>query len=85
MPFAEADQPVVYVATGTIVRLTQGQVDAVVEAMRAVEGARFVWSLPKVSGGGVWWGAALPEQAQYPGSFHPPIQPQILPLSFHRF
>lgn len=44
---AKAGEPVVYVATGTIAKPTQQQVDAITSAMRDVEGARFVWALPK--------------------------------------
>jgi len=46
-PPSEAGEPVVYVATGTIAKPTQQQVDAITSAMRDVEGARFVWALPK--------------------------------------
>jgi hypothetical protein len=46
-PHADAGEPAVYVATGTLVPPSQEQVAAIAGAMHAVEGARFIWSLPK--------------------------------------
>lgn len=43
----EVGAPVVYVATGTLARPNAQQVAALASAVRAVGGARFVWSLPE--------------------------------------
>jgi hypothetical protein len=37
----------VYIATGTVAKPSKAQIDAIVGAIQAMEGASFVWSLPK--------------------------------------
>ncbi|KIZ03771.1 UDP-glucuronosyltransferase 3A2 [Monoraphidium neglectum] len=44
---ADAGRPVVYIATGTVAKPSQAQIDAIVGTVQAVEGASFVWSLAK--------------------------------------
>lgn len=55
-----AGQPVVYIATGSIVEPTKQQVAAIAGAIRsaAAAGVRFIWALPKVVA------ALLPEGTQ---------------------
>lgn len=47
---AAAGQPVVYVATGTIVVMRDHMVRAMAEGLAGVPGARVLWSLKQVSG-----------------------------------